>query len=491
MAGVASAVGGLGVAQLLAVPSPEAAPVVAVGRVVVDRTPAPVKDWAIATFGTADKLVLHIGVLVVVAMVAVVAGRLTARRAEYGAGLFIVLGAVAAAAAVSAPDAGPYAVLPSLGGSLAAAAMLVAIRRSPHVPREAPAAGPDRRSVLRGSAYAAATGIVTGAGGWALGHSSPPPVTALPAVPAPLPPLPVGLDGQISGVSALQTAVADFYRIDTALVVPRVNPDEWRLTIDGMVKQPVTLTLADLLAMPTVEHDATMLCVSNPVGGDLVGSARWTGVKVADLLERAGPLAGSDMVLSTSVDGWTAGTPLSVLRDGRLALLAVGMNGAPLTPAHGAPVRLVTPGLYGYVGATKWLRSLTVTTFARDAAYWTVRGWSALGPVKTGARIDTPRTGARVAAGQVPIAGVAWATHRGIESVEVSIDGGPWRTARLGPDVGIDYWRQWVLDWPAEPGSHTLRVRAVDGTGAVQTGEQTPPDPDGATGWHTVVVTIT
>jgi DMSO/TMAO reductase YedYZ molybdopterin-dependent catalytic subunit len=234
----------------------------------------------------------------------------------------------------------------------------------------------------------------------------------------------------------------------------------------------------------------TLTCVSNEVGGDLVGNALWTGWPVRELLAMARPRAGADMVLSRSSDGFTAGTPIGALTDDRDALLAVAMNGEPLPFEHGFPVRLVVPGLYGYVSATKWLTELKVTTFAADQGYWTPRGWSARGPVKTQSRIDVPRIGDHVKAGTVAVAGVAWAQHRGITGVEVQVDEGPWQGARLAAEPTTDAWRQWVLEWAATPGSHNLRVRAKDSTGQFQVAAEAPPAPDGATGYHQIVVNV-
>ncbi len=257
-----------------------------------------------------------------------------------------------------------------------------------------------------------------------------------------------------------------------------------------MVDNPFELTYDEILAMDQVEEAVTLSCVSNAVGGDLVGNAVWLGLPVAPLLAQAGVKAGADMVLSTSADGWTCSTPLEALTDGRDSLLAVGMNGEPLPVEHGFPVRLVVPGLYGYVSATKWVVDLEVTRFDAVTAYWTDRGWSERGPVRTASRIDVPRSGRRVQAGTVAVAGVAWAQHRGIRRVEVRVDEGPWQEAELAAEASVDTWRQWVYRWDATPGSHELQVRATDGTGETQTGEQRDVVPDGATGWHTVTVTV-
>jgi DMSO/TMAO reductase YedYZ molybdopterin-dependent catalytic subunit len=312
----------------------------------------------------------------------------------------------------------------------------------------------------------------------------------LPAPASPEPPLPASPEPGVRGVVPFRISNADFYRIDTALLAPRVEAASWRLRLHGLVDREVTLDYAALMRSGLVERDVTLTCVSNEVGGDLIGNARWLGLPLAPLLRRAGPHPDADMVLSTSADGWTASTPLPVLLDGRDAMLAVGMNGVPLPVEHGFPVRMVVPGLYGYVSATKWVVDLEVTRFDRATAYWTSRGWSDHGPVKTQSRIDVPKDGAQVSPGMVAVAGVAWAQHRGISRVEVRVDGGSWQQARLAAVPSTDTWRQWVFTWEATRGEHRLQVRAVDGTSAVQTGDQAPPEPDGATGWHTISVQV-
>jgi DMSO/TMAO reductase YedYZ molybdopterin-dependent catalytic subunit len=289
--------------------------------------------------------------------------------------------------------------------------------------------------------------------------------------------------------SGYVTPNKDFYRIDTALITPQVDPGTWTLRVHGMVDHELTISYAELLAMPMIERYVTIACVSNEVGGDLIGNARWLGVPVRDLLRKAGPQAGADQVVSRSVDDWTCGTPTAALLDNRDAMLAVGMNGEPLPIEHGFPVRMVVPGLYGYVSACKWITEWEVTTFDAFDAYWVPRGWSALGPIKTQSRIDTPHGGSK-AAGDIMIGGVAWAQQRGIERVEVRVDDGPWREAQLLDTVSIDTWRQWQLNWAATPGRHTLTVRATDADGVTQTDQEAPPAPDGATGWHSVEVEI-
>ncbi|MEU4423896.1 molybdopterin-dependent oxidoreductase, partial [Actinoplanes sp. NPDC024001] len=311
---------------------------------------------------------------------------------------------------------------------------------------------------------------------------------ALPPAAEPVPALPAGV--QAPGAVPYVTPNRDFYRIDTALVSPQVDPASWQLRIHGMVRNPITLTWADLLRRPMVARYVTLACVSNEVGGDLIGNALWLGTPIRDLLDEADPLPEADQVVQRSVDGWTCGTPTAVLRDGRDALLAIGMNGEPLPVEHGFPVRMVVPGLYGYVSACKWITEIELTRFSDFDAYWVPRGWSAQAPVKTQSRIDTPRNGANRRAGAVTVAGVAWAQHRGIAKVEVQVDDGPWTAATLAPTVSTDTWSQWSLKWAAEPGEHTLRVRATDLDGLTQTGDRAEPAPDGATGWHEVTINI-
>jgi sulfite oxidase len=294
----------------------------------------------------------------------------------------------------------------------------------------------------------------------------------------------------VAGVAPFITPNETFYRIDTALITPLLRAEDWKLRIHGLVDREVTITYAELLRAALVERDLTLMCVSNGVGGDLTGNARWLGLPIGPLLQRARPRANADMVLSRSSDGFTAGTPLDVLTDGRDALLAIGMNGVPLPVEHGFPVRMVVPGLYGYVSATKWVVDLQVTRFDRSQGYWTPRGWSALGPVKTQSRFDVPKDQAQVKAGVVVLAGIAWAQHRGIRAVEVRVGEGPWQQAVLGAEASIDTWRQWYFRWTTGPGTYRLQVRATDATGEVQTEKIATPDPDGATGHHTIDVTV-
>ena len=492
VAGIGAAALGAAAGQLVAfLVNPAAAPIVAVGAAIVDRVPTPLKEWAVATLGTADKAVLIGTVVVGVAVLSAVAGILAVRRPAVGYGLFAVIGLIGLLAAATRPAAGQLDWLPSIVGTAVAIGVLrLELRWIADRPGQGPdtRTGIDRRILITGAAGLVAAGAASAvSGGGTAGPSVSAPVT-LPTAATPAPGLPAGLEATVPDVSPLRTPIEDFYRIDTALVLPRVSTDTWTLQVDGMVAAPFTLTWAELLAMPMIERDITLTCVSNPIGGPYVGSTRFLGVRVADLLRRAQPSADADQVLSSSVDGFTASTPLAVLLDGRDAMVAVAMDGQPLTQLHGFPARLVTPGLYGYVGATKWLSRLKVSTFAADEAYWTQRGWSENGPVKTATRIDTPVE--RIAPGKAMIAGVAWATHRGVGKVEVQVDNGPWTVARLGPDVGLDYWRQWYLPWDATSGPHRLTARAYDASGLPQIEAVQDVLPDGATGYHVVQVNV-
>ncbi|MGW6873087.1 molybdopterin-dependent oxidoreductase [Streptomyces xanthophaeus] len=506
LSGVVAAGAGLALAELVtAVVRPEASPLTAVGGALVDRTPTALREWAIRTFGAADKLVLTLGIVVVLTAVAVAAGLLAVRRLRVGIALTAAFALVGAAAALSRPEASWRDALPSLIGGLGSAGVLYVLVRAATRPGTGSAGGAwamDRRGFGRLLAAAVALSAGAGLAGRRLGaHGSAGATESrarfrLPPPDVPAPPVPAGAELRVPGVSPFLTPNRAFYRVDTALVVPRVDADAWRLRIHGEgVSRPLTLDLRDLLARPVVEHDITLTCVSNEVGGPYAGNARWLGVRLADLLREAGvrpPSGGgpADQLVARSVDGMTLGTPVETVMDGREALLAFGMNGEPLPFAHGFPVRMVVPGLYGYVSACKWLTELRLTTFGAYDAYWVRRSWAARAPVKTQSRIDTPRAFAALPAGRVAVAGVAWAQHRGISRVEVRVDGGPWQQARLADADGDDTWRQWVWPWDAAPGPHTLEVRAVDGTGAVQTGERTGTVPDGATGWHTVPVDV-
>jgi len=509
LAGVGSAAVALGVAELVAVATgPRSAPIVAVGGVVVDSVPEPVKQFAIDVFGVHDKTALQIGTVVLLVAFAVAIGVAAVRAIWYGVAGVALFGLIGAVAAVTRYDAGAQAVLPSLLGAVAAGLLLVTLIRrvtGPLAAQETRDTDTDtdaeadvaelefaRRQVLTAALGAVGLSAVAGlAGRWLSTRrdiAQARAAVALPAPASPAPAVPAGADLKVSGLASYVTGNDDFYRIDTALVVPRVDPDTWQLRIHGRVRSSFTLTFDDLLRRPMVERYITLACVSNEVGGDLIGNARWLGVPVKDLLDEAGPLPGADQVVSRSADGWTCGTPTAVLLDGRDALLAIGMNGEPLPLEHGFPVRMVVPGLYGYVSACKWITELELSSFQDFDAYWVPRGWAPQAPIKTQSRIDTPR--GKAAAGTVTVAGVAWAQHRGIDKVEVRVDDGPWQTATLAGTVSVDTWRQWYWRWQATSGKHTLTVRATDSTGATQTEREAPPAPDGATGWHSVTVEV-
>ncbi|WP_392543383.1 molybdopterin-dependent oxidoreductase [Oryzobacter telluris] len=501
-----SAAAGAGVGHLVAgFVSPESSPVLAVGSTVIDLTPTPVKEWAVAQFGTADKPILVGSVAIVTLLLAGGIGLVARGRRNIGLALLGALAFTATVAAVLRPTSGPVDVLPGLAtvgvGVGAGAWFLGLLDRWGQADRDpAAGAGPDtsapadgssnRRNVLAAAAGLGALAATGGALGQVVTRGGSASTVTLPVAAEPLGALPQGLEAKVRGISAFRTPNNAFYRIDTALVIPRVSTDGWSLTIDGDVDKPFEISFEELLKMPMVEADITLTCVSNEVGGQYVGAARWLGVRTKDLLERAGVRPGVDQILSHSTEGMTISTPIQALTDDRNALVAIGMNGQPLPAVHGFPARLVTPGLYGFVGATKWLNRMEATTYAAKRAYWTERDWAIDGPILTQARIDTPRGLNRVKGGKVVIGGVAWAQHRGIEKVELRIDGGEWQTVELGPDAGIDYWRQWYLEWDAKPGRHDLTVRATDKTGEAQPEKRTTPFPDGARGWHSIVVIV-
>ncbi|MEP7201781.1 MAG: sulfite oxidase [Ilumatobacteraceae bacterium] len=479
-------------------------PIDAVGREFIDRVPPWLKQLAIDWFGTNDKLALRIGIVAILGIAALVVGVLAARRAiaaVIGIGLFGLVGALAA---WHRPDESASAALPSLIGAAVGIALLVRLVQRPKTGQiEMPGrsrvpVGWDRRRFLVSSGSAAAAAVVAGVIAGSIEKKRVQSIRE--AIPNTLPELaPTGgfspalvvpAEATLSPVTPFITPADEFYRIDTALSFPRISLSKWRVDIGGMVDTPLSFTYADLLALPQVERIVTLACVSNEVGGDLIGNASFQGVMLAGLLKQAGVQAGAQQVYSTSLDGWTCGFPVEVALDGRDAMIAVGMNGEPLPLEHGFPARLVVPGLYGYVSATKWLSKIDLTTWDAEAGYWVPRGWARDAPIKTQSRIDVPRDGEKVAAGPAKIAGIAWAQHRGVERVEVRIDEGTWQEARLGTDVTDDAWRQWVLDWDAVPGKYTIQVRATDKEGYTQTAERARPDPDGATGYHTRTVEV-
>lgn len=514
---VLAAGAGLGLGELVAALAGGTSPVVGVGTQLIDRAPGAAKDWAVKNLGTADKPILVGGVVAAVAGFAFVAGVIGVRRPRAAYAMTVVLGllAVASAATGRSLAGGPLArLLPAFVTLVIAVAGVVLVLRAvrPGGSSRAPSgvqADQPEKAVLRLEAEAPegfdrrrflvttmALGV-SGAGGFGISRALPAGVdeatragVRVPRPASPAPPLPAGVAADVPGVSSFITPNKNFYRVDTLLTVPRVDPRNWQLRLHGLVDRELRLSFADLLGRRLVERDITLTCVSNEVGGPYVGNARWIGVPIADLLAELGVHDDADAVQSTSVDGLTIGTPLSALTDGRDALFAVAMNGEPLPFDHGFPVRMVVPGLYGYVSATKWIVDFEVTRFRDFTAYWTERDWAAEAPIKTSSRIDVPKAFATVKAGPAVAAGVAWAQHRGITKVEVQVDDGPWREATLAAEDSIDTWRQWTFRWNATAGNHQLTVRATDGDGQVQTADRARPRPNGSSGWHNVVVMV-
>ncbi len=489
----------VGVAELAAAfVRPESSPLLAVGGAVVDATPRPVKEFAIRTFGTADKAVLLAGIAVLLAGFAAAIGVLASRQLSRGVAGVCALGAVGLVAVLSRPAPALTDVFPTLLGT---AAGCVALRRLTGLlpeRRTTPEADPlwwDRRRFLLVGAGTAVGAVLAGSGGRLLSDARfsarrSRAAVRLPAPASPAPPLPSTVDTGVPGASPFLTPVRDFYRVDTALVVPQVPAETWALHVHGMVGRELTISYADLLSRPMVERVVTLACVSNEVGGEYVGTARWLGVPVREVLAQAGVDPAADQLVCRSADGMTIGAPSRIVLDGRDALLAVGMDGEPLPIEHGFPVRMVVPGLYGYCSACKWLVDIEATTYGRYDAYWVRRGWAGVAEIRTESRIDTPRSSSSVRPGRVAVAGVAWAQHRGISAVEVSVDGGSWQPARLSDQPTVDAWRLWTYPWDAAPGRHTLAVRATDGTGAVQTAATADPFPSGATGYHSIDVRV-
>lgn len=520
--GILAAAAGLGVSELVAVlTGPATSSVSAVGSSVIDLTPTDLKNFAIRTFGNADKLVLMLGILTVLTLVAAAAGVLALRRYVLGAAVVIVMGGVGVLASATRPAVQLPDLLPSIAAGLVAAVALYLLVRAANARRPgiAPVAGPGgaespepgaetdpepalttpsrlgRRTLLITSAATAGVAVVGGLGGRLLQAktndiSASRAAIRLPKPANPAPALPAGYRFGTKGLSPYFTPNNDLYRVDTALAIPKVPAQDWTLRIGGDVARPLELTFDDLLRRPLTERDLTLSCVSNEVGGPYVGTARWLGVPLAELLEEAGVRGGADQLLSTSQDGMTIGTPMEIATDGRDALLAIAMNGEPLPQVHGFPARMIIPGLYGYTSATKWLIELEATRFDQVDAYWTARDWDRQGVQKTQSRIDLPKPFAQLPAGDVLVAGVAWAPHRGISTVQVRIDGGPWQDAELTEQVSADTWRQWRTTVKARPGTSRIEVRAADGNGDIQTDKRVPIFPAGSSGWHSVAVTV-
>ncbi|HMH57953.1 MAG TPA: molybdopterin-dependent oxidoreductase [Galbitalea sp.] len=503
--GIAAAIATLAAAGVVALLLGLASPLFSVGALVIDLAPPGVKEFAIALFGTGDKAFLIVVLAVVVLVAAIASGILQSRRPPLGVILLLVVALVALVAALTRANAsvlnGAPTVVGAIVGTLVLRGLTASLERwrnasTQRTQRSGSSGLVERRSFLQYLAVGSVVGILVGVGAQTLAGVTGAASTVLnkirlPVAATPAPPIPTGAELHVPGLTPYITPNTSFYRIDTALVVPSVDPKEWKLTISGMVEKKVVISFAELLAKPLEEHPITLTCVSQEVGGNLIGNAVWLGYPIRNLLAEAQPTPGADMVLSTSVDGFTAGTPLSVLQDpGTAAMLAVGMNGEQLPPEHGFPVRMVVPGLYGYVSATKWVVDLKVTTFARDQAYWTPRGYSAKGPIKLSSRIDTPKDGRRLTAGTVAIAGVAWDQHVGIAGVQVQIDDEPWADATLARVASVDTWLQWMYHWPATKGNHQVAVRAINVKGEVQTSALASPVPNGGTGLHTIAVGV-
>jgi len=534
LVGIVTALVALGVAQIVAglLSAPIGEPVAAVGELSIDHTPPAVKNFAIREFGSSDKTVLVWGIRGVLIIFAVVIGILAVRKLWLGMCGLAVFGAIGLYAALIQPSATAEDALPSLiGAGVASFALSYFSRRAApltaaYAPRqpgyrspgqreraqpsgpawrpvEPSARGsievvPDRRRFLLGSAAVAGISLVTYAGGSWLAETRnvgtiqaalklPPPTVAAR-------PLPSGSNLKIPGLSSFITPNSNFYRVDTAIVLPEIAPASWQLRVHGMVRKEVVLTFDDLIKRPLIEDYITLCCVSNPVGGPYIGNAKWLGASLRALLQEAGIKAGATQLLATSSDGFTSGTPVQIAMDsGRDSLLAVAMNDTALPVEHGFPVRQVIPGLYGYVSACKWIVDIEVTTYEAAQAYWVPRGWDSQAPVKTESRIDVPTGQNPITTGsRVSIAGVAWAQHKGIEAVEVRVAGGPWQQARLAAVPGLDTWRQWAYEWDVNvaPGNYLIEARATDKTGYTQTALQQPPEPNGATGYPAVSVQV-
>jgi DMSO/TMAO reductase YedYZ molybdopterin-dependent catalytic subunit len=494
LAGVLAGLGGLATSYLTATwLGLRGNPVTDVAELVIRLTPGAVAEDLIQVVGRHDKPLLVTGVLVVVLLLFAAFGLLSRRSQGAGIAGFVVLGVIGLVANQSQYGAPATGILPSLVGVLtwlALLGLLTAYLRPRPFP-DPESMDPQRRFLLVASGVGLGSAVV-GLLGWKVGGHRRAVDAArealdLPGVTNPGPP--AGVDVGLDGIAAWQTPSNRFYRIDTSLSPPAISPDDWTVRIHGMVDREITITYAELLERPRSEIWMTLNCVSNPVGGPLISNAWWSGTHLKDLLAEAGVQRGADAVKQTSDDGWTCGTPLSALLDGRGAMLAYAMNGEPLPIEHGFPVRTLVPGLYGYVSACKWVRDIEVTRFDSFSAYWTDRGWSVEGPVKLASRIDVPGNGHHVGAGRVRVGGLAWQQDTGISSVQVQLDGGGWQPATIARKNLKDSWVQWVATVDAAPGRHQLAVRAVNDDGQVQTAVRADPVPNGASGWHTISFT--
>jgi DMSO/TMAO reductase YedYZ molybdopterin-dependent catalytic subunit len=505
-AGVSMAVGELIAGLVSGAPSL----VIAIGALIIDLQPPGAKDVVVSLFGTNDKLALNILIVIVALVIAAAVGIAASRdlgRATWAFGGFGIVALLAAlreplispelsvVTTVVAVAAGLFSLRFLLGQLAPPVAVPASELRRP-APRRAPAMPDwDRRGfLLRGAALAGGAIVAGGAGRFLLDRralTQPTVATTLPKPAETVAPFTPAQSLTVPGITPIVVPNNDFYRIDTALLPPHVDAAGWSMKVTGMIAHPLAFTYSDLSAMPLFEQYVTIQCVSNEVGGDLVGNAKWTGIHLRDVLAEAGVQSGATQLVGRSVDGFTAGFPTAHAMDpARDPMIVLAMNDAPLPVLHGYPARLIIPGLYGYVSATKWLAEIQMTTLEAVDGYWIPLGWAKLGPILTQSRIDVPRNGQSIKAGPVTIAGVAWAPDRGISKVEVAIDNGEWLTCTLSGQISKAVWVQWRVPWTATPGQHSISVRATDGNGDVQTADVTPPAPDGARGHHTIAVSV-
>jgi DMSO/TMAO reductase YedYZ molybdopterin-dependent catalytic subunit len=473
-------------------------PIAAIGALVIALQPPGAQQFVVTVFGTEDKLALNIAVLLVALLGSAALGLLARGRARLAEAGYAAAGAFAFAVSLKDPLTD---WLPTLvAGAVSVGAAIWVLRTLTRIAQALTVAAvpemPDwsRRRFIGTSVAVGVSALAAGTVGRVLLERRAAAVADVPPVPVPVEtaaPLPAGATLNVPGITPLVISNGDFYRIDTQLFTPHLSAADWKLTVTGMVDHPLTLTYDQLLAMPLHEEYVTIQCVSNEVGGDLVGNALWRGVRLNDVLDRAGVQAGATQLVGRAFDDWTSGFPTAWLTGSdREALIAVAMNGEPLPPAHGYPARLMVPGLYGYVSATKWLTNIELTTLEAFDAYWIQLGWAKLGPIKTASRIDVPRADQNIVAGTVPVAGVAWAPDRGITKVELQVDNAAWMPAELSTPISASTWVQWLVRWDASLGRHQLRVRATDGDGNVQVANVQPPPPSGATGYHTISVQV-
>lgn len=506
LAGLASGAVAVTTGMIVATFADRPSPIDAVGGSFIDRTPRWLKELAIDWFGTNDKTALRAGIVIVLAATSIGLGVVSRHRVRpmlVGIAVFAIVGALATgerpgsnALSVIAPFVG------ALVGSWATLLLFGRVRTmwfDAHRPRESRVPlGWDRRRFIGTTAAVGASSVVLGAVARRgesdrLRRVEEQRQSSLPDVdPANADTVAADIDfsGLDNGETTYITPNDDFYRIDTALSFPTVDLDAWRLRIGGMVDNEIELSYDDIAALTQIERTITICCVSNEVGGPYVGNATWQGVLLRDLLDLVGVREGAEQLFSRSIDGWTCGFPIDLARDGRDAMLAIGMNGEPLPLVHGFPARLIVPGVYGYVSATKWIESIEINRWSDAEGYWVPRGWAREAPIKTQSRIDVPRRGEKLIPGATKIAGVAWAQHTGIAKVEVRVDEDEWIEATLSEDLTDDAWRLWSVDWNASEGRHRIQVRATDKSGYTQTEEVASVAPDGATGWHTRTVDV-